>query len=109
LGHSKIETTMIYLHLQQRNAPHFVRLWIFLLNEIEWAAKVFQEASAKGFNEYSKGWSTIALSYRQNGQRTACCDDQSAAKEQYQYHGSGTKTHKDDRTTFLSRYIVQNP
>jgi hypothetical protein len=29
LGHSKIETTMIYLHLQQRNAPHFVRLWIF--------------------------------------------------------------------------------
>jgi hypothetical protein len=49
-----------YLHLQQRNAPHFV-LWIFLLNEIEWAAKVFQEASAKGFNEYSKG---VLINYR---------------------------------------------
>jgi hypothetical protein len=43
-----------------KETRHTLFAFGFLLNEIEWAAKVFQEA-AKGFNEYSKG---VLINYR---------------------------------------------
>jgi hypothetical protein len=93
LGHSKIETTMIYLHLQKKKRAALCSPFDFIMTNNDWFQALFKDPCIQQFNSYSQSVfkQLSVFQTAQKGVHRLRCSDEKCEKELLQYHACGNR------------------